>query len=1382
MDSKIHNTDGQQGQQGQQGQEPENSLKNLIRDHHHPSSSSSSSSSNIQEDNNNDLSFELSPIVLVTTLDGKLHALDRKTGTWNWTLKDSIKSSIDHHHHHPNPFTNTSTPSQNHHGFENDRESSNENDQDQDEYQEKNQQENQNQNSREENYQDFQELFTIEPKNDGDLYLFTRSSNSSLHPDRLEKLPISISQLINLSPFSFPNDPSSKIFIGKKESNLITINLKTGKIMDSTHHNLNLKSKSNSKSKKSTKSSNLSQNHHSCFEPLNSSSNSSSSSNHPNQTDLLYIGKTDYQISIYSKPNTLFQTLRYSTYTPSNLAHPLQAIWTRTPDGIYLEATHDGNLICFQDQVIKSSNYPNSHQNLHQTQKKVWQNSFPNPVTTIFDVVFPKVKNPHLDPTINHPYNNQPYSLQQPIILIQPKHSTFKFDLTSQSSLSSINDHQINLFNLLQPQASYPLHLKSSSSSQTPINLQPRAFVGKFHHSFYVMSQKNFPLVALAPVATFTALHPGPSIGTHPLLDSRFQNGFFHFSHTHRLLDPASHHYPLDQIINPNHHHQHSKLPLALDPTPEHPSLPPSDPSTLSSPLTSSSHSDNRQSSSLPAQADTTPIQLQQRAAQISSLIVRTFKHQLMSNNPQNSHSNQTLDDRLLDVNPVITIFFVLIFLTWWASRKLGPQSISRWDHLHQFVNRALGNESIKLIEPGNLNQARVSPLDDKKVTASILVNKTDEKLLTEMAKEDLLNNPEIIKSELTSTLKQKPKRRRGKRAGQKALAAAAKAEAEATKATTIELHSENLSVPTSESQNPSTIPIKSSAKIQSPKARSNVQKYQSKTVKLVEIPRNLDSSLEEPVKKIIDEKETNCVTVRFQLDQEKIDKESLVSSQFESYDALQPLRVGSLVVTNDTIGYGSHGTVVLKGTFQGRQVAVKRLLKDFVTLASHEVSLLQESDDHPNVVRYFVKESLDNFLYIALELCNASLYDLIERKQFKEYEELLDIFNIKKALKQITSGLSYLHKLKIVHRDIKPQNILISINRSLPSSKVKKEAGGRMEGKSFRMLISDFGLCKKLEIDESSFAQTANHAAGSFGYRAPEILRGQVNLNDQSNSTTNSSPASTVTNLIANGDSNGTCTHSELSRNRLTRSIDIFSLGCIYYYVLTNGEHPFGSRYEREVNILKDESCLDQLDGFAEEAFEAQELIRAMIRSNPRERPGTEQILENPYFWEPSKKLMFLCDSSDRFEMMEREPAEEALIQLEDKERFYRYLDQHHSDKVKKGKQVEVGENSQNAKRDFNKEFDWCKKVDKVLIENLGKYRKYDGNSIRDLLRVMRNKKHHYQDLPNHLKKVLGNNYPNEFLFYFLKKFPQLFLHVFNIITKNFKNEIIFQDYFNEL
>lgn len=54
--------------------------------------------------------------------------------------------------------------------------------------------------------------------------------------------------------------------------------------------------------------------------------------------------------------------------------------------------------------------------------------------------------------------------------------------------------------------------------------------------------------------------------------------------------------------------------------------------------------------------------------------------------------------------------------------------------------------------------------------------------------------------------------------------------------------------------------------------------------------------------------------------------------------------------------------------------MAVKRLLPGCFTVADREVSLLQESDAHSNVVRYFCTEQDSQFKYIALELCAATL------------------------------------------------------------------------------------------------------------------------------------------------------------------------------------------------------------------------------------------------------------------------------------------------------------------------------------------------------------------------------------------------------------------------
>ncbi len=58
--------------------------------------------------------------------------------------------------------------------------------------------------------------------------------------------------------------------------------------------------------------------------------------------------------------------------------------------------------------------------------------------------------------------------------------------------------------------------------------------------------------------------------------------------------------------------------------------------------------------------------------------------------------------------------------------------------------------------------------------------------------------------------------------------------------------------------------------------------------------------------------------------------------------------------------------------------------------------------------------------------------------------------------LKEIVLGIQHLHNLQIVHRDLKPHNVLINHTP-----------------KKSRVLISDFGMCKKLEANQISFETT---------------------------------------------------------------------------------------------------------------------------------------------------------------------------------------------------------------------------------------------------------------------------------------------------------------------
>ncbi|WWD15818.1 hypothetical protein CI109_100242 [Kwoniella shandongensis] len=454
---------------------------------------------------------------------------------------------------------------------------------------------------------------------------------------------------------------------------------------------------------------------------------------------------------------------------------------------------------------------------------------------------------------------------------------------------------------------------------------------------------------------------------------------------------------------------------------------------------------------------------------------------------------------------------------------------------------------------------------------------------------------------------------------------------------------------------------------------------------------------------------------------------------EISSTDLLDMEDKERLAISDTIIGFGSHGTVVLKGTWGGRPVAVKRLLSDFTRLASQEVKLLQASDDHPNVIRYYCQEKRDNFLYIALDLCQSSLADLIETPD--KHQEMASSLDRKKALSQITAGLKYLHEIKIIHRDIKPQNVLVS----------------RAKDGSLRMLVSDFGLARRLDQGQSSFAPTANNLAGSLGWRAPECIRGQVKLNEgvlfDPASTFSSSSSSSTSN-----DESGAITGGAKDSNaRLTKAVDLFALGCLYFWVLMSGEHPFGETYNRESNIVKGDAVnMGMLDVLGEEGEEAKELIGKLLSMDPGDRPDTSECLIHPFFWTPAKRLAFLCDASDRFEIMEAEPPEPTLVMLE-------------ADTASV-----VGK-------------DWYSRLDKVVTSNLGKYRKYKGNSVRDLLRAMRNKKHHYQDLEPSVKRHFGA-LPAGYLHYFTSRYPRLFLHVHGVVKDSMlRHESMFEGYFQE-
>ncbi|KAF1836813.1 hypothetical protein BDW02DRAFT_566730 [Decorospora gaudefroyi] len=441
--------------------------------------------------------------------------------------------------------------------------------------------------------------------------------------------------------------------------------------------------------------------------------------------------------------------------------------------------------------------------------------------------------------------------------------------------------------------------------------------------------------------------------------------------------------------------------------------------------------------------------------------------------------------------------------------------------------------------------------------------------------------------------------------------------------------------------------------------------------------------------------------------------------------------RIGKLTIDQDRLlGNGSGGTFVFEGKWKEVKVAVKRMLPQYFGLAEQEVKLLQNSDPHPNVIRYFDDERDENFLYIAVELCQASLFDLYKdgrpgEELSQSQQRLVNKISGKAAncLYQLAAGLNHLHHLRIIHRDIKPQNILIA--QPLITSKDE-----------VRLVISDFGLCKTLPDNVSTLVGTTGNA-GTVGWKAPELI----------------SQPKELTNGSSQGFSRESSSSNDPVAQGVKRAVDIFSLGCVFFYVLTNGCHPFddeeGWMQIREYNIKKEKSNLDRLL-LGADSVEPHHLIQWMLKPRPESRPTALQVMNHPFFWDNQKRLDFLCDCSDHWEREPREPPSAHLAQLEE-----------YSDIVL------------DHKRNF------LAKLDQGFINSLGKQRKYTGDKMLDLLRALRNKKNHYEDMEDTIKAKVGS-LPDGYLRYWTVKFPQLLMSCYMaVLACDLENEPRFRKYF---
>ena len=185
--------------------------------------------------------------------------------------------------------------------------------------------------------------------------------------------------------------------------------------------------------------------------------------------------------------------------------------------------------------------------------------------------------------------------------------------------------------------------------------------------------------------------------------------------------------------------------------------------------------------------------------------------------------------------------------------------------------------------------------------------------------------------------------------------------------------------------------------------------------------------------------------------------------------------RFGDYIV-EDQIGRGGMGVVFrARHVDSGEVVALKLMAPDLADNPTFRERFVREAEagpnlGHPNIVPVFETGEADGELFIAMQLIEGTdLKGLIEQEGPLEPKRALSIF------KQAASALDAAHESGMVHRDVKPQNILI-IPRETPQG-------------TDRAYLTDFGLIRPVASETS--ASRTGQVFGSVAYMAPELIEG---------------------------------------------------------------------------------------------------------------------------------------------------------------------------------------------------------------------------------------------------------------------------------------------------
>ena len=185
------------------------------------------------------------------------------------------------------------------------------------------------------------------------------------------------------------------------------------------------------------------------------------------------------------------------------------------------------------------------------------------------------------------------------------------------------------------------------------------------------------------------------------------------------------------------------------------------------------------------------------------------------------------------------------------------------------------------------------------------------------------------------------------------------------------------------------------------------------------------------------------------------LSKGQKINDRYEIIKSIGEVGMANVYLANDTILDREVAVKVLRGDLSTDEKFIRRFQREALSVSNLS---------HPNIVEVYDVGEEDGQYYIVMEYIEGkTLKQLLNKRGALTLPEVIDIMT------QLTDGLSHAHEAYIIHRDIKPQNIMIEDNGTVK--------------------ITDFGIA--MAVNATQFTQT-NSVMGTVHYLPPEQANGK--------------------------------------------------------------------------------------------------------------------------------------------------------------------------------------------------------------------------------------------------------------------------------------------------